>query len=220
MASFANSKSHLQRELASHVAMLGCNLPITILWAWEPHCLDALTRLSDLHVVISDRMIKYGTDLDPRVEELTDTDLLQCEAVKGFMQLRGLRRLELTKSDSYRGRSPDGPARLCRNLDRVETLIRQEVTKPRPASQKKSPYPMGIARALTLRSAVKTPSCGHPLMEEARIPSGSALADADIPRTSDGIVDLFLSRPHAMVAWIQEAVKGPASALSCRSPCE
>jgi len=123
--------------------------------------------------------------------------------------MRGIRCLKIVKCVEEH-RSAEEKARVTANLDRAERLICREATKPTPEAIEHE-YPMGIGRASTLTTATRLTSSEDSFVEEMGGRSTTVLTDGQVPETPDGLVQLFLSRPQDMLAWVVDVKKRAAT---------
>ncbi|KAK5125225.1 hypothetical protein LTR85_000901 [Meristemomyces frigidus] len=204
LARFADGKSPVQRELASLVTRLDMSNSSSSA-PYYVQKLDNLPNLSGLIIRIDESTITPTEDKVPWLDDMADAELIQCQPLAGFIQLRGFPDVEIragTSCKSYVTNAQEA-ARLTRHLDKAEDFIRQAATKPRPAPQQ-SLHPVGIAKALELVAHSTPLRRGCALEQESHAERGASLEDDDVLRSADAFVRLFLSRPQGVFAWAKD----------------
>lgn len=215
-ADFAGSASHVQRELVSYVTQLNLSQPGQP-FPGATSLLANIPKLRGLSISLDFSTVMPRKDKVPWTDQLNDMELLECYHLQALTHLRGIPRLDITKSGRADAADTEEVTTLSAHLDRAEALIRRENAKPR-APRADYEYPMGIGKALALSADSRQVSNDHALVAEAGLQRGPTLTDDEVPDTPDGFVKLFLSRPQDMLAWARAIKKRASSREGKRSP--
>jgi hypothetical protein len=196
------SSNHTEREIFNHLQSVA-------LWSFGFHTPDyvrALVNLPHLREVTMEltyQILGTPDDEDAWSRPLMEAELVRCPTMKALLDLRGLRRLDISKNTRYSGPiSLEEKAILQANLDQAEKLIRNQAFKPRPKGAKVK-HPRGIAQALkSAKFFNPLPPRSSLALEAGQAPK--PLRDNQIPSDPSAFVRLMLDRPQDLLAWTKD----------------
>ncbi|KAH9825858.1 hypothetical protein Tdes44962_MAKER03932 [Teratosphaeria destructans] len=140
-------------------------------------------------------------DKVPWLDELDDTELISSPLLRPLFDLRGIQQLTVEKDLGWRSGSEK--ALIEKNLDRLEGLVRQQVSKPWP-DQRPQTHPMGIAKALKMTKKSGLLQKGFTAFEIEAEQAAISLADSQVPSDPSKLARLFLDRPQDVCAYVNK----------------
>lgn len=200
----------VEREILSHVIALDLHKARRT-YQCGVKALSGFPKLRNLSISLSRDTLVSDCDKQPWLDDFDDTELLQCEDLRECLEIRAIPELKITISERERLTTPAEERQLRANLERAEVMIRREAAKP-SAVARNHVHPMGIANALALVAPSRAPYMISNLKKETDASAISSLSDEQVPESPNEFVQLFLSRPQDMLAWVKDAKRRLADA--------